>query len=142
MKSTIETFSRMLAAASLMWLGLAASAANANVLQVDGWSSVGGGQSAAFGDRASSSHDDSLSYTLPRPSVSQNGPSPSLSFSGGPTPRNYSLRNSGSTNSGTGSYGGTIIVNPVPEPQTYAMLLIGLVLVAFSARHRKDNIDH
>jgi hypothetical protein len=31
---------------------------------------------------------------------------------------------------------------PVPEPETYAMLLAGLVLIGFSARHRKsDTLD-
>jgi hypothetical protein len=33
----------------------------------------------------------------------------------------------------------TPIVSPVPEPETYAMLLVGLGLVGFSARRRKLN---
>jgi hypothetical protein len=34
------------------------------------------------------------------------------------------------------------IISPVPEPETYAMLLAGLGLIGFSARHRKrDTFD-
>ena len=35
---------------------------------------------------------------------------------------------------------GAIIISPVPEPQTYAMLLAGLVLIGFTARYRKDRL--
>jgi hypothetical protein len=46
----------------------------------------------------------------------------------------------------TGGYGAQDVVVfsqiPVPEPETYAMLLAGLVLIGFSARHRKsDTLD-
>ncbi len=34
----------------------------------------------------------------------------------------------------------TFYVSPVPEPETYAMLLAGLGLLAFTARRRKQNI--
>ena len=44
--------------------------------------------------------------------------------------------NSGGSSSG---YSGIISVSPVPEPETYAMLLAGLGLVAFTARRRKTN---
>jgi len=34
------------------------------------------------------------------------------------------------------------VISPVPEPETYAMLLAGLVLIGFSARHRRrDTYD-
>lgn len=39
----------------------------------------------------------------------------------------------------TGSYAGNIAVSAVPEPKTYAMLLAGLGLVAFTARRRKGS---
>jgi len=36
----------------------------------------------------------------------------------------------------SGSYSGNIQVSPVTEPETYAMLLVGLGLIGFSLRHR------
>ena len=39
--------------------------------------------------------------------------------------------------SGT-AYGGTVFITPVPEPETYAMLLGGLGIMAFLARRRKQ----
>ena len=39
----------------------------------------------------------------------------------------------------TGSYAGNIAVSAVPEPKTYAMLVAGLGLVAFTARRRKGS---
>ena len=40
--------------------------------------------------------------------------------------------------SGVGSYNGTIsLVSPVPEPETYGMLLAGLGMIGFVARRRK-----
>jgi len=49
---------------------------------------------------------------------------------------------SGRTDYGSGGYGGdqnyTVPVAAIPEPETYAMLLVGLGLVGFTARHRKD----
>jgi hypothetical protein len=35
------------------------------------------------------------------------------------------------------SYGGSMAVSPVPEPETYAMMLAGLGLVGFMARRRR-----
>jgi hypothetical protein len=65
-----------------------------------------------------------------------------MSFSGDSKVRDYELRFKGFSHSGDGSYCGEIVVSPVPEPQTYAMLLIGLGLVGFSARRRKnDTVD-
>jgi hypothetical protein len=37
----------------------------------------------------------------------------------------------------SGSYAGNISIAPIPEPETYAMLLVGLGLVGFTLRRRK-----
>lgn len=51
----------------------------------------------------------------------------------------YSVHVAGITNPNAQSYGGTLSVSPVPEPKTYAMLLAGLGLLAFTARRRRNN---
>lgn len=51
---------------------------------------------------------------------------------------NYFLQIDGYVASPTGgSYGGILAVTPVPEPETYGMLLAGLGLLGFMARRRK-----
>ncbi len=42
-------------------------------------------------------------------------------------------------NGGTASYGGSVNISAVPEPKTYAMLLAGLGLLAFTARRRRTS---
>jgi hypothetical protein len=37
---------------------------------------------------------------------------------------------------GAGSYGGTLEVTPVPEPETYALMLAGLGMIGFMAARR------
>lgn len=51
----------------------------------------------------------------------------------------YSLTIGGTVvgNAGSGSYGGTINVSPVPEPETWGLTLSGLAAVGFLARRRK-----
>lgn len=49
---------------------------------------------------------------------------------------NFSLQVSGVAGAGGASFGGSIIATPVPEPETYAMMLAGLVAVGFLARRR------
>ena len=50
----------------------------------------------------------------------------------------YYLQVSGSMMSNTsGSFGGSMMLNPVPEPETYGMMLAGLGVVGFLARRRK-----
>lgn len=44
------------------------------------------------------------------------------------------------TGSGGGSYLLSSNISPIPEPETYAMLLVGLGLVGFSVRRRKTSI--
>ena len=49
----------------------------------------------------------------------------------------YSLTVKGTgVTGGSASYGGNIVATPVPEPETYAMMLAGLVAVGFLARRR------
>jgi hypothetical protein len=50
----------------------------------------------------------------------------------------YQLKVSGTTVGGQASYGGNIVATPVPEPETYAMLLAGLGVVGFLARRRQS----
>lgn len=62
-----------------------------------------------------------------------------LSFAGGATPGNYTLNMAGyKLSTATASYAGNISISPVPEPETYAMLLAGLGLIGFSIRRRKN----
>lgn len=52
---------------------------------------------------------------------------------------NYYVQVNGSMAGDTsGSFGGAIMLAPVPEPETYGMMLAGLGLVGFLARRRKD----
>lgn len=69
------------------------------------------------------------------------GTSSSLTFVGGGVPGSYTLSVAGyKINPAlSGSYSGNINLNPVPEPETYAMLLAGLALVGFTARRRKNS---
>lgn len=70
------------------------------------------------------------------------GTTSSLNFSGGAVPGAYTLNVAGhKTNSDlAGSYAGNVVVSPVPEPKTYAMMLLGLGLMGFSARRRMNNL--
>ena len=50
----------------------------------------------------------------------------------------YELKVEGTGITGaTASYGGSIVAMPVPEPETYALMLAGLGVVGFVARRRK-----
>ena len=52
---------------------------------------------------------------------------------------NYYVRVNGTMVSTTsGSFGGAIMLAPVPEPETYGMMLAGLGLVGFLARRRRN----
>lgn len=51
---------------------------------------------------------------------------------------NYYLQVSGSLVSNTsGAFGGSVMLNPVPEPETYGMVLAGLGVLSMLARRRK-----
>lgn len=69
------------------------------------------------------------------------GSSSYLSFSGGAVPGNYTLNIAGFklNTLASASYAGNITISPVPEPETYAMLVVGLGLLGFSARRRNNN---
>ena len=41
---------------------------------------------------------------------------------------------------GSGSFAGNFHISPIPEPETYAMLLAGLGLLGFMARRSKESI--
>ncbi|MEO8343436.1 MAG: FxDxF family PEP-CTERM protein [Gallionella sp.] len=73
----------------------------------------------------------------------------SLSVTSGPVPGSYTLFVNGSpfffnpsygdTNFNVpASYAGSIVISPVPEPSTYAMMLAGLGLIGFSARRKMN----
>lgn len=54
------------------------------------------------------------------------------------TSGNYYLQVSGSMVSDTsGAFGGSMMLNPVPEPETYGMMLAGLSVVGMLARRRQ-----
>lgn len=175
-----STFSRMVAIALTMWLGLAAGAANAGTLTMSAWGgNATDGYSAFFGNNSvASSFNNWLNFTLPSDSsgtgganavsgtlnnygqnvtfsafnlyqggtlpadkiaTGSTGSSYSEFFYAGPVPGNYWLNVAGSRAGSIGSYSGNISVNPVPEPETYAMMLAGLGLLGFSARRRNNN---
>ena len=177
-----NTFSRMVAVALTMWLGLAAGSANAVQTFGPFTGSAGTGYTADFGNNAVTgpTFSDWFDFSLPADTVGQGGataitsittsgigvmftgfdlwestaglistnlfslPSSAatLSFVGGYIPGSYHLNVAGFRFLPSAGYGGTVstIPAPVPEPETYAMLLAGLGLVGFTARRRKQNV--
>ncbi len=57
----------------------------------------------------------------------------------GPPPV-YEIHAGGTVFGPSGSYGGAMVLSPVPEPEIYAMLAAGLGLMGFVARRRKQQI--
>lgn len=51
----------------------------------------------------------------------------------------FSLTVQGNAGTGGGSYGGNIVAAPVPEPETFAMLLAGLGLMGVIGRRRSNS---
>ncbi len=176
-----STFSRMLAVAMTMWLGLAAGTANAGVPTFSGWDgSADAGYNASFWNTGvASSFTDLFSFVIPADAsgngdanvisltsrnitnvqltaftlfeslsgvfstgvIDGTGTEATLSFTGGQVPGSYTLTVAGyKINTAlSGSYAGSLAISPVPEPETYAMLLAGLGLIGFSARRRKSD---
>ena len=60
-------------------------------------------------------------------------------FTGVLTPGAYSLRISGNAGPGA-SYGGNVVLTPIPEPGTYALMLAGLGVVGFMAARRRNRV--
>lgn len=51
----------------------------------------------------------------------------------------YALYVFGSTTGGASSYSGSMVAQPVPEPETYGMLLAGLGLIGAAVARRRKN---
>lgn len=53
----------------------------------------------------------------------------------------YQLKVTGSgVTGGSGSYGGNLVATPIPEPETYALMLAGLGVVGFVASRRRARV--
>jgi hypothetical protein len=180
-------FSGMTVALTI-WLGLAAGAANAEVLSLSEWTgSATTGYTATFGRSVDNPFFDSYNFSLPldasgnftanvdayypKSSVivisafylveaslgqiargatgapfsslfNDVGGTPSSTING-PVPGNYTLYVGSNNGTWGGSsptfYTGNLVILPVPEPTTYAMLLAGLGLIGFSARRKMNN---
>ena len=59
-------------------------------------------------------------------------------FTGTLIPGAYNLRLSGTAGTGGASYGGNVVLTPIPEPETYALMLAGLGVVGFVAARRRN----
>ena len=59
-------------------------------------------------------------------------------FTGVLSPGAYTLRISGTAGAGGASYGGNVVLTPIPEPETYALMLAGLGVVGFMAARRRS----
>ena len=59
-------------------------------------------------------------------------------FTGTLIPGAYSLRISGTAVTGGASYGGNLVLTPIPEPETYALMLAGLGVIGFVAARRRN----
>lgn len=51
----------------------------------------------------------------------------------------YAISVIGTASGGNGSYSGTVNVSPIPEPETYALMLAGLVAGGFLSRRRSNS---
>lgn len=61
---------------------------------------------------------------------------PLLAVPGNPDP--YEIRISGIVDTAGGAYSGSMVVAPVPEPEIYAMMGIGIALIGWAGRKQKQ----
>jgi hypothetical protein len=54
----------------------------------------------------------------------------------GPPPI-YEVRATGTVVGSSGSYGGALVLSPVPEPEIYAMVAVGMGLIGWASRRKK-----
>lgn len=92
-----------------------------------------------FSGSVSGSHSDlgALAYTQTLDPATLKPVQQNLSWAGNLGSGNYYIEVSGFATTKT-TYSTTIAISPVPEPETYGMLLVGLGLLGFTAR-RKSN---
>jgi PEP-CTERM motif len=57
---------------------------------------------------------------------------------GAPPVPSYEIRTSGTIIGPSGSYGGSVVIAPIPEPEIYAMMAVGLGLLGWVRRRRKS----
>jgi hypothetical protein len=62
---------------------------------------------------------------------------PLLTGVGTPPVPSYEIRTSGTIIGPSGSYGGSVVIAPIPEPEIYAMMAVGLGLLGWVRRRRK-----
>lgn len=80
------------------------------------------------------------------PLISSSVPNPPVvvsvlaGFTGFLVPGAYTLTIGGTAGAGGASYGGNLVLTPIPEPETYALMLAGLGIVGFMAARRRNRV--
>lgn len=129
-KSFTDSFTFTIGSQNVSTGSLTASAIKTQDLYIssfDLYSASGALVAAGINRNANSSHTGELDdWVLPESTLLSSG--------------SYYLKVAGQVvGAAGGSYSGTLVLAPVPEPETYAMLLGGLGLIGVVARRRKAN---